>query len=102
MRIAIAFCAVSIAAMSGWGLAQAASARAASRDGPVSKDKTIALDTDAHLVGWWKFDETSGKSAADSSKQHHDGVLEGGFSFDTQSASGRNCVFVLTAAYPVG
>jgi len=89
MRVAIAFCAVSIAAILGWGLAQATSARAALQDKPVGKDKTIALDADAHLVGWWKFDETSGKSAADSSKQHHDGVLEGDFSFETHSAPGR-------------
>ncbi len=48
-----------------------------------------SLNTDSHLVGWWKFDETSGKTAADSSKQAHPGTLEGALSFDTHSAPGR-------------
>jgi hypothetical protein len=53
-------------------------------------DKTITLDTDPHLVGWWKFDEASGKTALDSSKQGHNGALEGNVSFETHSATGRN------------
>jgi hypothetical protein len=99
MKIVIVFCVVAIAAASGLGSAQAAGAQAVSTDRPAGeaaakslstdKDRTTALDTDVHLVGWWKFDETSGKSAADSSKQRHDGVLEGESSFDTQSAPGR-------------
>ena len=32
------------------------------------EDKPVTLDTDPSLAGWWKFDETSGKTAADSSK----------------------------------
>jgi hypothetical protein len=52
-------------------------------------DKAMTLDTDPHLVGWWRFDEASGKRAADSSKQGHHGTLEGGLSFDTHSAPGR-------------
>lgn len=47
------------------------------------------LDNDSHLVGWWKFDETAGKSAADSSKGKHSGVLEGDLAFDKCSVSGR-------------
>jgi hypothetical protein len=31
----------------------------------------------AGLVGWWKFDETTGTIAADSSGAHHDGTLVG-------------------------
>jgi Carbohydrate family 9 binding domain-like/Concanavalin A-like lectin/glucanases superfamily/Tetratricopeptide repeat len=31
----------------------------------------------AGLIGWWKFDETQGKIARDSSGQHHDGTLVG-------------------------
>jgi len=99
MKIVIAFCAIAVAAAFGAGLAQAANAEAASKDRPAGEaaastpspanNKTVALDTEGHLVGWWKFDETSGKSAADSSKQHHDSVLEGELSFDTQSAPGR-------------
>jgi hypothetical protein len=48
-----------------------------------------ALDQDPHLVGWWKFDETTGQKAADSSRQAHPGVLQGDFSFDSQSAPGH-------------
>jgi hypothetical protein len=51
--------------------------------------KTGNLDTDPHLVGWWKLDETSGKTAADSSKAAHAGTLEGALSFDTHSTPGR-------------
>ena len=99
MKIVIAFCVVAIAALFGLGSLQATGAQAASTDRPAGeaaakslsteKDRTIALDTDAHLVGWWRFDETSGKSAADSSKKGHPGVLEGGLSFETHSAPGR-------------
>jgi hypothetical protein len=60
----------------------------ATRPSP-DKDQTVALDTDPNLVGWWKFDGTSGRSAADSSKHGHHGVLEGGASFETHSAPGR-------------
>ena len=49
----------------------------------------VSLDDDPHLVAWWKFDETSGKTAADSSKQAHHGTLEGGLSFDTNSVPSR-------------
>ncbi len=50
----------------------------------------MTLDSDTHLVGWWKFDETSGKRAADSAKPGHEGVLEGDLSFDTHSVAGRS------------
>jgi len=53
------------------------------------KDKPITLDTDPHLAGWWKFDETSGKTAADSSKHGRKGTLKGGSSFDKGSVTGR-------------
>ncbi len=53
------------------------------------KDKPITLDTEPHLVGWWKFDETSGKTAADSSKYQRKGTLKGGSSFDKDSVDGR-------------
>jgi hypothetical protein len=99
MKVVIAFCAMAVAAAPGLGSAQAARAKAASADRPASKaaakslstDKggATALDADEHLVGWWKFDETSGKSAADSSKKGHPGVLEGGLSFETHSVPGR-------------
>jgi hypothetical protein len=51
--------------------------------------RAVSLDGDPHLVGWWKFDETTGKTAADSSKPAHQGTLEGALSFDTNSVPGR-------------
>lgn len=51
--------------------------------------RPAALDTDPHLAGWWKLDETSGKTAADSSPHGRAGALEGGLSFDTHSAPGH-------------
>jgi hypothetical protein len=53
------------------------------------KDKPITLDTDPNLVGWWKFDEVSGTTAADSSQHRHNGTLKGGLSFGKDSVSGR-------------
>jgi hypothetical protein len=44
------------------------------------------LDSDSHLVAWWKLDETSGKDIKDSSKQNHPGLLEGG---ELSSVPGR-------------
>jgi hypothetical protein len=49
-------------------------------------DKTS--DRDPHLVAQWKLDETSGKTAADSSGRGHAATLEGGLSFDTHSVAG--------------
>jgi len=47
------------------------------------------LDTDPHLVGWWKLDETSGKTAADSSGHKRAGALKDELSFDKDSADGK-------------
>ena len=52
-------------------------------------DKPKTLDTDPNLAGWWKFDETSGITAADSSKHNRKGTLKEGISFEKDSASGR-------------
>ena len=52
-----------------------------------AKDPT--LDTDSHLVGWWRFDEPSGRNAADSSPHGRAGTLEGALSFDSHSSPGR-------------
>lgn len=52
-------------------------------------NQSVALDADSALVGWWKFDEVSGNTCADSSSKNHDGILEGGLSFNTQSVPGR-------------
>ena len=40
-----------------------------------AEEKAKTLDTDPHLVGWWNFVETSGKTAADSSKFKRKGTL---------------------------
>lgn len=53
------------------------------------KEEPTTLDTDPHLVGWWKLDESSGKTAADSSKHKRNGVLKEELSFDKDSAAGR-------------
>ena len=52
-------------------------------------DKPKTLDTDPNLAGWWKFDETSGKTAADSSKHNRKGTLKEGISFEQDSTTGR-------------
>jgi len=53
------------------------------------KAKPAALDADPHLVGWWKFDEDAGKTAADACKKGHKAALEGGLSFEKNSVPGR-------------
>ncbi len=57
---------------------------------PPQPSTVITLDHDPHLVGWWKFDEVSGKSAADSSGQGHHAALQGALSFESRSAPGRS------------
>lgn len=54
-----------------------------------AKDKPKTLDTDPNLAGWWKFDEVSGETAADSSQHSRKGTLKEGMSFEKDSASGR-------------
>jgi hypothetical protein len=51
--------------------------------------KPATLDTDPNLAGWWKFDETAGNTAVDSSGHKHDGTLKGDFTFDKGSAPGK-------------
>ena len=47
------------------------------------------LDADPHLAAWWKFDDASGTTAADSSKHGRAGTLQGGLAFDKHSVPGR-------------
>jgi len=54
-----------------------------------AEKKPVALDKDPHLVGWWKFEETKGTTAADSSKAKHNGTLSEGFTFETASVAGK-------------
>ncbi len=51
--------------------------------------KTVALDKDPALEGWWKFEETKGKIAADSSKPGRNGSLSGDLTFETASVDGK-------------
>ncbi|MHC4298850.1 MAG: LamG domain-containing protein [Planctomycetota bacterium] len=54
-----------------------------------AEDAPSTLDNDPHLVGWWKLDETSGRTAADSSKHKRKGALKEDLSFDKNSADGK-------------
>lgn len=47
---------------------------------------SIASD---NLIGWWKFNETSGNIAYDSSGQDHHGVLHSSMTFSTNSITGK-------------
>jgi len=51
--------------------------------------KAVTLDTDPNLVGWWKFEETAGRTAADSSGHPHPGALQGDLTFDQGTAPGK-------------
>jgi hypothetical protein len=53
------------------------------------KNAPKTLDKDTRLVGWWKLDETSGKTAADSSRHKRKGTLMEGLSFDKGSSAGK-------------
>jgi hypothetical protein len=52
-------------------------------------DKPVTLDTDPNLAAWWKFDETAGATAVDSSGNKRNGALTGDFSFDEDSVAGK-------------
>jgi concanavalin A-like lectin/glucanase superfamily protein len=49
----------------------------------------VVLDKDPNLAGWWKFDETAGKIAADASAHTRNGMLKGTLSFDKNSVPGK-------------
>lgn len=49
-----------------------------------------ALDTDPHLLGWWRFDEVRGSTVADSSGKGHPGTLEGSLASQPQLVPGRD------------
>jgi hypothetical protein len=66
-----------------------ASRLAATNTAPAEKEKATSLDTDPHLVGWWKFDKISGETAPDSSRYGHNGTLKGGLSSEKSSVPGR-------------
>ena len=43
--------------------------------GQAEQNEPAGLDADPHLVGWWKLDDPSSKTAADSSKHARNGTL---------------------------
>jgi len=64
---------------------------AISLPGAAAEKKPVALDKDPHLVGWWKFEETKGVTAADSSplKAKRKGTLSEGLKFEVASVEGK-------------
>ncbi len=51
--------------------------------------KSVTLDNDPNLAGWWRFDETAGSTVADSSGHKRDGTLIGGLTCDKDSFAGK-------------
>jgi hypothetical protein len=62
---------------------------AAVKPAVIEQQEPIKPDLQRGLVGWWRFDETSGTTAADSSGHGREGMLKGGLSFDSNSVEGR-------------
>jgi len=56
---------------------------------PAQGNRAVALDKDPHLAAWWRFDETTGTAATDSSRHGRTGTLTGKLSFDKNSAPGK-------------
>ena len=52
-------------------------------------EKAGGPKVDPNLAGWWKFDETAGEKAMDSSGHGRIGTLKDPLSFDENSAGGR-------------
>jgi len=71
------------------GLLSNTGALRAASSARADKEKVVSLDTDPNLVGWWKFDDVFGKTAADSSRHKRDGRLKGDLSFKNDSVPGR-------------
>ena len=55
----------------------------------VEPPEPVNLDTDPALMGWWKFEETAGTRAEDSSSYGRKGELKGEFTFDKDSVTGK-------------
>lgn len=56
--------------------------------GLASPGEPAELDQDPALAGWWKFDDSTGKTVADSSSHGRKGQLMGEVEFDQASVSG--------------
>lgn len=57
--------------------------------GDPKASEPVKLDRDPDLMGWWKFDDNTGKSATDSSTHTRKGELLGDMTFDQNSTPGR-------------
>lgn len=57
-------------------------------NGITAKRKVFLEIYPQSLVGYWRFDETGGSTAQDSSGNGYDGTLQGTFTFDTASVMG--------------
>ncbi|HUT30902.1 MAG TPA: LamG domain-containing protein [Sedimentisphaerales bacterium] len=55
----------------------------------VEEEEVVEPDPNRGLAGWWKLDEDSGTTAADSSGNGRDGTLMGNVSFDNNSVEGQ-------------
>lgn len=53
------------------------------------QEEVIEPDPNRGLAGWWKLDEVSGTTAADSSGNGRDGTLMGNVTFDNNSVEGE-------------
>jgi len=56
---------------------------------PGARESSVPLDKDPALEAWYKFDETTGMTAADASKNKRQGTLIGEFSFEGNSVEGK-------------
>lgn len=57
--------------------------------GAVGAQEKVSLDREPNLMEWWKFDETTGTTAADSSKYACKSTLLGESSFDANRVHGK-------------
>ena len=71
------------------GSVESAVGQAVSEGPPMDKSQASSLDADPHLVGWWRLEENSGRTAADASKHGRHGTLRGGLAFEKRSVAGR-------------
>jgi len=55
----------------------------------MSAQEKVSLDKDPNLMGWWKFDETTGNVAADSSRHKRKATLDEELTFDKASVDGK-------------
>jgi hypothetical protein len=70
------------------GLCSSLMAQEPRKTAATALEKSQQLDTDHHLVGWWKLREAAGNIAADSAASPHPGTLAGGLAFAAPTVPG--------------